>query len=76
MKPTPTSAVIAARGQVRAADRHVNRIEKQLVVEKEKQARLAGITEGRTAGGKMTAGAGKRAADQAERVGLLTRGSA
>ena len=66
-----TQDVKDARAQVSAADRRVAQLERTLQREQQTASRLEGVTEGRHAAGRMTRGAGKRAADQAERVGML-----
>jgi len=67
--PSPTAQAVAdATRGVRHADRDVNALKAQLDRAEQRGSQLQGRTEGRFAAGKMTEGAGKAAADQAEHI--------
>lgn len=72
VKEKPPQTVLAARQRVSEADRQVAALERTMKREQERASQLEGVTEGRFKAGKMTTTAGRAAANQAERIGMLT----
>jgi hypothetical protein len=64
-----TEDVVDARRGVRIHNNHVTQAQRRLDRLEQQASHAEGVTEGLTKGGKMTAGAGKRAADLAEQIG-------